>query len=713
MKKNTARWALPVLILMLLLLPIAGAAAQGGEPTLYLPVVSKAPPPPPPAVKAVGPSGGTFTAVVIDPDDASILYVGTFGRGVYKSLDGGLNWQAANNGLENWTIQSLTIRSSDGMLFAGTYGSGIYRSSDGGLNWQPVNSPADGILEKLIVYDIEIAPSQPATVFLSGRTQGECYSADCELFGYLYKSTDNGLTWARVWDSQLMFTNGDYSYDIEVDPTSEQIVYFTAHRNGVYKSVNGGSTWLAKQAAPLDLKARKLLIVTSLPNTVYNSTYETARVYKSTTGGDEWAVDNAQLPSPLYGFALSRDTQNPMDLYLGTGDRGVYKSSMPLDQPASWQPWGLPSSFIWAFAQVPGASPALYAATGGNGLQYSPDGSANWQARSQGIFNTNITALVNFNGALYAGVNGGGVSKYDPNGETWQAVNSGLVNLNVQNLLVIEGGLYAVTTTDLYVSADGLNWTVARSMPVSAPGELTDPEAALPFGERNALPDEEQFLLQPQAPDSPLEGLVTPLGVSRPITSAARNWKGFWTGTAGGGIYRDGQYCTYSGRTIYAMHLSQADGSLYASLTGDSGNPYAVIKWKDVYANNCGDWDNESISNTVLVYSFASNQARTFGATNTGIYYKNISTTTWVKANGISDTVHAVAFDPYNPNLLYAATWNGAFISTDGGLNWTQAPKAELQGREFFSVQVDAANPNIVYFGSRNGSTYRWDKTLP
>ena len=108
-----------------------------------------------------------------------------------------------------------------------------------------------------------------------------------------------------------------------------------------------------------------VLIVTSPPNTVYNSTYATAGVYKSTTGGDGWAVDNAQLPSPLYGFALSRDTQNPMDLYLGTGDRGVYKSSMPLDQPASWQPWGLSSSFIWAFAQAPGASWADHPAVPG------------------------------------------------------------------------------------------------------------------------------------------------------------------------------------------------------------------------------------------------------------------------------------------------------------------------------------------------------------
>lgn len=712
MKKNTARWALPVLILMLLLLPIAGVAAQGSGNTLYLPVVSKALPQPPAAVKAVGPSGGTFTAVAVDPSNANILYAGTFGQGVNKSLDGGLSWQAANNGLTNWTIQSLAIR-PDGMLFAGTYANGVYRSSDGGLNWQAVNSPADGVLEQLIIYDIEIAPTQPQTVFLSGRVPGGCYTADCELNGYIYKSTNGGSSWSQVWDSKTFFTIGDYSYDIEVDPTNAQIVYFTAHRNGVYKSTNGGGTW-APTALVSDKTARKLLIITDAPQTVYQSTYDTAGVYRTWNGGTTWETANTGLPPSLYGFALSRDTQNPDALYLGTGDRGVYKTSL---STFNWAQWGLDSNFIWAFAQVPGTSPAVYAGTDGNGLQYSSDGSANWQPRHAGILNTTITGLVTFNGLLYAGVEGGGVSRSSDQGATWQTVNSGLGNLNVQNLLVNAGGLYAVTTTNLYVSSDGVNWVVARSMPVSAPDGSNDPEAVLPFGERNALPEEEQFLLQPPAAASPLEGSVTPLAVSRPITSAARNWKGLWTGTAGGGIYLENGFCDYSNRTIFSMHVSQANGSLYASLTGPTGGTYYVVLWVQDNNINCGKWDTlgGELPNTTQVYSLSSSSLRTFAAASDGVYYL-ITTSqgpSFKKAAGISEDVFAVVADPTNPNLVYAGAETGAYISADGGLTWAKTARAELNGRVFISVLVDASNPNIVYFGSRDGSTYRWDKTLP
>jgi hypothetical protein len=257
---------------------------------------------------------------------------------------------------------------------------------------------------------------------------------------------------------------------------------------------------------------------------------------------------------------------------------------------------------------------------------------------------------------------------------------------------------------------------VARSMPVSAPGGSTVPEAALPFGGRNALPEEEQFLLQPQAADSPLEGLVTPLGVSRPITSAAKYGGDFWTGTAGGGIYKNGNYCVYSGRTVYALHKSAVidHQKLYASITLESGDPTVIRKAGDTGNDPC-NWDGDStgIPTTTRVNGFASTNNRLFATSSSGVYFYDEQNQRWIQGTNLSDPAYSLAFDPDNPNLLYAATWNGAFISTDGGLNWTQAPKAELQGREFFSVQVDANNPNIVYFGSKDGSTYRWDKTLP
>lgn len=722
MKEFPARWATALLLIAFVLLPIASAAAADGG-TLYLPMVAKntpVPTPVPDGVEQVGPFGGTFTAVAIDPDyiNNTTLYVGTFGHGVQKSVDGGLSWQAANNGLGNLKIQALTIRSSDGALFAGTYGSGIYRSTDGGANWQAVNNPADGILPVLIVYDIEIVPNHPEMVFLSGRTPGACADPLCDLYGYIYKSTDGGSTWGIAWNSRNSFNNGDYSYDVEVDPNNPLNVYFTAHRNGVYRSVNGGATWLVTDDVN-DRTARKLLVISDPQGMVYQSLYDIDGVYKTTDSGGTWTADRSGLPSPLYGFALGRDSANSNSLYLGTGDRGVYKSSTDLSGPASWAQFGLESNFIWAFGMVPGSSPALYAATGGNGLQYSADGSANWQPRNAGILNTTVTALMMYNGALYAGVNGGGVYRSTDQGATWQAVNGGLTNLNVQNLQVIHGKLYAFTTTSLYVSADGFGWSIAFTQWLG-PATGSDGFAGL-FSERSPLPAEEQFLMQPPVTEEKMAHVPQPAAFLRQITAASANGTDLWAGTAGTGLYlyktNGFSYCDFSGRTIFALHSSQASGALYASLTGLTPGTYAVVKWKSVQNDACGDWDtvNEYFPKfgTVTVNNFASNAARTFALTSAGIYYTTGHVITWYESVGISGAVYSLATDPTNANLVYAAAESGAYLSVDGGVNWSPAPKAELQNRPFLSVQVDGANPNIVYFGSRDGSTYRWDKTLP
>jgi len=63
--------------------------------------------------------------------------------------------------------------------------------------------------------------------------------------------------------------------------------------------------------------------------------------------------------------------------------------------------------------------------------------------------------------------------------------------------------------------------------------------------------------------------------------------------------------------------------------------------------------------------------------------------------------------------LVYAAAESGAYFSTNHGLSWQAVPRSELQGKAFVSVLVDPQNSNLVFFGSRGGSTYRWDKTLP
>ena len=88
------------------------------------------------------------TSLYVSPDDDNKIYAGTYGSGLYYSTDGGASWEQRNRSIDNdglnITIESMHITAialtTDGTLLVGTYGDGVYRSEDNGLNWRRGNS---------------------------------------------------------------------------------------------------------------------------------------------------------------------------------------------------------------------------------------------------------------------------------------------------------------------------------------------------------------------------------------------------------------------------------------------------------------------------------------------------------------------------------------------------------------------------------------------
>ena len=77
---------------------------------------------------STGFSGGRTNALIIDPDNNSIIYAGTYTNGVYCSTDGGSFWTQMNDGLGELTINRLGINPGV-YLFAGTDGASMWRWS--------------------------------------------------------------------------------------------------------------------------------------------------------------------------------------------------------------------------------------------------------------------------------------------------------------------------------------------------------------------------------------------------------------------------------------------------------------------------------------------------------------------------------------------------------------------------------------------------------
>ncbi len=74
----------------------------------------------------------------------------------------------------------------------------------------------------------------------------------------------------------------------------------------------------------------------------------------------------------------------------------------------------------------------------------------------------------------------------------------------------------------------------------------------------------------------------------------------------------------------------------------------------------------------------------------------------WISIGPAGGQVHALAFDPVNPNTFYVATANGVFKTTNGGGNWASA-NTGLTDLLVYALVVEPGDPNTLYAGTEDG----------
>ncbi len=70
---------------------------------------------------------------------SDLIYAGSFGLGLFRSEDRGVNWTKSGQGVTDPFILTLTT-GKDGAIYAGTFRGGVFRSRDQGKSWQAINS---------------------------------------------------------------------------------------------------------------------------------------------------------------------------------------------------------------------------------------------------------------------------------------------------------------------------------------------------------------------------------------------------------------------------------------------------------------------------------------------------------------------------------------------------------------------------------------------
>ena len=193
-----------------------------------------------------------ISRIIVHPTDSDTVYVCATGhlwnaneqRGVFKTTDGGKNWEKVLYVDENTGCGSIDIDPQQpDILYASMWqfrrrpydfksggpGSGLYKTSDGGKTWKKLTAGLpDGELGRIAV---AVAPSRPSTVYAT---------VECENTA-MYRSDDVGETWSRTGSTGAVEARPFYFSLLLVDPGDFNRVYKPASSTAV--SNDGGETF--------------------------------------------------------------------------------------------------------------------------------------------------------------------------------------------------------------------------------------------------------------------------------------------------------------------------------------------------------------------------------------------------------------------------------------------------------------------------------------
>jgi photosystem II stability/assembly factor-like uncharacterized protein len=295
--------------------------------------------------KALGPYniGGRILSIAIDPRNSNIIWAGSASGGLWKSTQAGIGtgaWSYINTSFNTLSVSAIALNPlNPDVMFIGTgeislyfrpligtpgarasYGMGILKSTDAGLTWNQTGLTWT-FPQITAVQKIVINPLNPNTIF-AATSEG------------VFKSLNTGSTWFRS-DSVLM------AMDLVMSPTdTNQLIASHGNLNsspnpGLYKTTNCGATWfqLTNGLPATDFGRTSLAYSPSNSSVVYAgisnaSTGGILGLYKSIDGGNTWSLKsttNYVGSQGWYDNVVSVHPNNPDSIYCSGLD--LYLSS--------------------------------------------------------------------------------------------------------------------------------------------------------------------------------------------------------------------------------------------------------------------------------------------------------------------------------------------------------------------------------------------------
>ncbi len=287
------------------------------------------------AFRNIGPAtmGGRIDDLAVLESNPAVFYVGTASGGLWKTMNNGTTWEVLFDDQDDVvSIGDIAIAPNDANFVwvgtgennnrqSGSWGRGVYKSTDGGKTFTHVGLPNSKHIARILVDPVDhdvVYVAALGSLWGSGGDRG------------VYKTTDAGRTWQRV-----LFVNDDTgATELVMDPSNNKVLYAATYQrrratwgfNGggpgsaIHKSSDGGRTWtkLTEGIPPGPLGRIGIDVYRSNPNTVYARIEHPTEsgTYRSDDAGLTWRKMSSVNPRPMYFSQIRIDPNNDLRIYV-------------------------------------------------------------------------------------------------------------------------------------------------------------------------------------------------------------------------------------------------------------------------------------------------------------------------------------------------------------------------------------------------------------
>lgn len=652
--------------------------------------------------RSIGPyRGGRVTAVAGVNSQSDIYYFGATGGGVWKTTDGGMNWQPVTDSFfKTGTVGAIGVSESDpNVVYVGmgevpirgnvSHGDGVYKSIDAGKTWKHV-----GLATTRHIGRIRVHPKNPDVVYAA--VLGHIFGPHEERG--VFRSRDGGKSWQKV------LYRGDRAgaIDLILDPVNPDNIYAAlwdvkrtpyslesgGPASGLHKSTDGGDTWQdlsRKPGMPKGLLGKIGVTVSPVNSDRVWAIVEAedGGVFRSDNGGQAWTrvnEDRRLRQRAWYYTRIYADSQKLNTVYVL--NTGFYRSD---DGGRSYTAIGVPhgdNHDLW----IASADSNRMIESNDGGANVSRNGGRSWTQQNQPTAQFYRVALdndfpYNVYGAqqdnstirIASRTNGPGIDE-----RAWWDVGggeSGWIAPHPKNSNIVFAGSYGGLLTRYDHRTGQLrNVTVWPDNPMGYGAE----------GMKYRFQWNFPLLFSPH--DS--SKLYAGSNVLFESMNEGQSWRAISPdltrndasklGPSGGPITKDNTSVEYYGTIFTLAESEKAKGLIWAGsddglvhVTRDGGK-----KWDNVTPKEMPEWTQinsiEPSPHSAGTAYFAGTRYK-HDDFRPYLYMTADYGKTWTKiVNGIPDGAftRVIREDPNKAGVLYAGTETGIYVSLDSGANW-------------------------------------------